>query len=60
MSEQHLHSLIGKAISEHKKMLYSRLTAGSDLETAVAQFFAELSLAFDQIIADVKSKGGPR
>lgn len=59
MSQQHLHGKIGDAIRVCKKTLFKRLKDGADLQTAIAQFFCELSEAFDQIVAAVKSKGDP-
>ena len=52
---QELSNAIGNAVGEHKRCLLNRIKAGADLETAMAQFFAELSLAFDRIVAVVKA-----
>lgn len=61
MSQQrHLHAQIGDAISGCKKKLFFRLKDGADLATAVAQFFCELSAAFDRIIASVNGPTPPK
>lgn len=51
MSEQHLHSLLGKAISGCKKRLYQKLKDGADLGTAVAQFMDDLQKALAEIVS---------
>lgn len=55
MSTQHLHNMIGNAIGECKKAMYVRLKNGQDLAEAMAQFFAELNVKFDQILQAVQS-----
>lgn len=49
MSQQHLHSLIGKEIYACKKRFYERLKQGADLDTAIAQFVGELRLGLEVI-----------
>lgn len=51
-----LHNQLGNAIGEHKKKMFDRLRKGSDLEDAMACFFCELSLSFDEITAEWKLK----
>lgn len=46
---QHLHNKIGNAIGECKRRLFDRLKGGVDLNTALASFFAELTLALETI-----------
>lgn len=55
-SSEHLHSLIGKAISERKKGLYKSLSSGADLKVAIAQFMLELQRALSEIVS--RSEGG--
>lgn len=50
MSQQHLHGLIGKAISEHKKGLYKSLKNGADLKVAIAQFIYQLQQRLGEIV----------
>jgi hypothetical protein len=56
MSNQHLHNKIGNVIGECKRQLFNRLKAGADIETALAQFFCELNLRLDRIVANPDSQ----
>lgn len=57
MSAPHLHSLIGKAISERKHTLFKTLKAGADLKAAVGQFMLDLQRTLSEIVNKVESKG---
>lgn len=47
--QQHIHGKIGDAIYECKKRLFNQLKAGTDLDTALAQFIRELQEALTEI-----------
>lgn len=49
MSKPHLHNRIGDAVRECKLRLFKRLKDGTDIETALALFFGELTLALETI-----------
>jgi hypothetical protein len=59
MNTQQIHNMIANTIDAHKRTLLDRLRNGVELELAVAQFFSELSLAFDRIIASTRQRGKP-
>ena len=50
---QELSNAIGNAVGECKRAMLDRLKAGADLADVMAQFFAELNVRFDAIIAAV-------
>lgn len=54
MTQQHLHAKLGDVIRACKVRLFKRLTEGSDLNDAIAQFIGEVRLGL-QTVAEAEA-----